>query len=86
MAEVLEVDEAPMASNGNSGEKSKQSKSGNDKHIPGFSFESYPQFDDDPNNSPRLPNDYWNKFEQQSKEVGGATKLRHDSNLLDQMI
>jgi len=42
MAEVLEVDEVPMASNSNTGEKSKQSKSSNEKHIPGFNFETYP--------------------------------------------
>lgn len=64
MAEVLETDEVPMSNPSSSkNDSSKNSKVKDDRHLPGFGFDSYPQFDEDPNTSPRLPDDYWNKFE-----------------------
>eukprot|EP00352_Strombidinopsis_acuminata_P000717 CAMPEP_0176345288 /NCGR_PEP_ID=MMETSP0126-20121128/5344_1 /TAXON_ID=141414 ORGANISM="Strombidinopsis acuminatum, Strain SPMC142" /NCGR_SAMPLE_ID=MMETSP0126 /ASSEMBLY_ACC=CAM_ASM_000229 /LENGTH=63 /DNA_ID=CAMNT_0017692187 /DNA_START=758 /DNA_END=949 /DNA_ORIENTATION=- len=63
MAEVMETDEVPMSNPSSTTNDNSKNTKKDDKHLPGFSFESYPQFDEDPNNSPRLPDDYWNKFE-----------------------
>jgi hypothetical protein len=56
----------------------------NDKHLPTFKFREYPMLDDeDPSVSPRIKDEVWTAFENQSKNTTGCSHLRHDPDLLD---
>lgn len=58
-----------------------------DVHMPNFKFREYPMLEDeDPFGSPRIKDEIWTAFENQSKNVAGCTQLRHDPDLLDQTI
>lgn len=81
MAEIFEIDDIPSAAGGtgnNSGEPGNQKSVVNDKHLPSFDFDGYPDLEDDGSLSPRIVDDTWKKYEVQSSDETGATNLRHD--------
>ena len=49
-----------------------------DKHLPNFKFDQYPQISeaDDPLSSPRMRDEEWSQYENQSKVESSATQLR----------
>ena len=49
-----------------------------DKHLPNFKFDQYPQINeaDDPMSSPRMRDEEWSQYENQSKVESSATQLR----------
>jgi len=71
LAEVFEIDDV-----GSKGNASDIFDMQNDKHLPNFSFDSYPTIEqaaDDPFGSPRIKDELWSSYENQSKNEQGAT-------------
>jgi len=81
-SEVFELDADP-----GSHESELLNEAMSDVHLPNFKFREYPSLDDeDPFGSPRIKDEIWNAFENQSKNAAGCTQLRHDPDLLDNTI
>ena len=71
MKEVFEVENADASKTENT---EMLSDIFNDKHLPNYNFNGYPLLDDDdPFGSPRINDEVWTAFENQSKQPPGAT-------------
>lgn len=66
-------------------DKKNQVKS-TDPHIPQFDFKAYPEMAKEFEDSPRILDEEWQSFKQQSLDAEGASALRQNSNFLDKII
>lgn len=86
MSEIFEIDEIPQAAASGNSDSAKEKIIANDKHLPNFDFDNYPNIEEELDSSPRIVDETWQRFEKQSVDEIGATNLRHDPQLLDKLI
>lgn len=55
-------------------------------HLPTFFYDEEPMTEPEGNPSPRMKDDVWSAYEQQSISKKQATQLRSDSQLLEMII
>jgi hypothetical protein len=57
-----------------------------DPHIPQFDFKGYPDLPNEFEESPRIPDETWQRYKKMSSDIAGASALRSDSEFLERLI